>query len=89
MFTASPIKTLNAILLNSRLGETFTLAFGGGAVFLDALNYITPLAAFIAAIFAVIAGFYTARLKKLEYRHRIIELTKDQTKDHAENQSAE
>jgi len=59
--------TLDNFLLKTRLGETFTGGLAGSSVLLDALGYITPVIAFIGATLALVAGWYTMRLKKHEY----------------------
>jgi len=55
-------------LVKGFLGETYTLLFGGSAVLGGILDILTPILALIGAILAIVSGFYTLRLRRLQFK---------------------
>lgn len=65
---------LDHLLIKTRIGELTTGGLAGGSFLVDLFNWATPVAAFLGALLAVVAGWYTMRLKRLEYQARVKEI---------------
>lgn len=65
------MQQLDATLLRSHAGEIIALTFGGGSAALNVLSIVTPIVGLIGALLGALAGIYTFRLKRMEYKRAI------------------
>lgn len=71
------MEKLDSLITRTKIGETIAIGVGGASGVLEVLDIISPVLAVIATLFGILAGWYSFRLKRLEYRERVRRISID------------